>query len=262
MRFATAKALSLGVTGFVVLGCAAHVADVAVVESKALVSTPAATTAASQALAAPRVAARGQVVGGRECLTVISGLGPGTASKVGPRVRQAVVASGRSMRSSYSTLSFWRKIGTCWVRDFSRPGRNGATGWHPHPWDGSGYSPIGVYRLTDAGGRLANPGTRLPYSHGPKWWDQGGFKMNSDAIQVFNYVVAINFNRYAGRSPRDLARPNPRIPDGGIWFHVSGAGATRGCLSLPQPEMIKAMRWFDPSLRPTMIMGPASSLVK
>lgn len=195
-----------------------------------------------------------------ECLESISGLGPRTSGEIRSSTRQAIVARGRSVRSSFSTLDFWRRIDGCWTRDYSRAGRNGYAGWHRRPWDGSGLSPIGTYRLTDAGGRLPNPGTRLPYDHSPQWWGSGGFRMNNSAVQVFNYVVAINFNRYAGRSPRDLARPNARIPDGGIWFHVSGSGATRGCISLPQRDMIEAMRWLDPSMRPVMVMGPASWL--
>lgn len=192
----------------------------------------------------------------RECATTIPGLGSVTGARIKPRTTQVIVTAGKARKSSFSTIQGWRKADGCWQLDWSRPGRNGYAGWHPKPWDGSGLSPIGVYRLTDAGGRLPNPGTRLPYSHQPQYWSRGGFKMGEDVVQVFNYVVAINFNRFPGRSPRDLARPNPRIPDGGIWFHVSGAGATRGCVSLPQPDMIMAMNWLDPTQRPVMVMGP------
>lgn len=192
----------------------------------------------------------------RECSSTIPGLGAVTGARIKPRTSQVVVTAGKARKSSLSTIQGWRKVDGCWQLDWSRPGRNGNAGWHPRPWDGSGLSPIGVYRLTDAGGRLPNPGTRLPYSQQPQYWARGGFKMNEDDIQVFNYVVAINFNRFPGRSPRDLARPNPRIPDGGIWFHVSGGGATRGCVSLPQPDMIMAMNWLDPTQRPVMVMGP------
>lgn len=166
------------------------------------------------------------------------------------------------MRSSYATVQYWRKSAGCWRLERSVAARNGYAGWHPRPWDGSGYSPIGVFGLTDAGGRLRNPGTRLPYHHGPKSYAAGGYRMNNNSTQMFDYVVAVNFNRYVGRPPRDDGRPNPKIPDGGIWFHVAGAGATRGCISVSKPEMIWALRWLDPAARPAMVMGPASRLAR
>ena len=73
---------------------------------------------------------------------------------------------------------------------------------------------------------------------------------------VFDYVVAINFNRVPGRSPLDMKRPDPSIKDGGIWLHVAGRGATRGCISVSRQEMRKTLRWLDPAADPVIVMGP------
>ncbi len=194
------------------------------------------------------------------CATSIPGLGASTAAKIPADSTQAIVTVGAARYSSYNSISFWTKSDSCWTLDRVTPGRNGYAGWHHRSWDGSGFSPIGVYTLTDAGGRLPNPGTALPYFYRAKWYARGGFKMNNKRIQVFNYLVAVNFNRYPGRSPLDLARPDPTIRNGGIWFHVAGAGATRGCVSLPQRKMVWALRWLRPSARPVMVMGPTESL--
>lgn len=200
--------------------------------------------------------------GAAACRTRPGGVGWRAARKIPARSLQAVVAVGRSHRSSYSSVQFWSKRDGCWRMDHAVAGRNGYAGWHPRPWDGSGLSPIGVYGLTDAGGRLPNPGTKLPYHHGPKSYASGGYRMNSNRNQVFDYVVAVNFNRYVGRPPRDDGRPNPRIPDGGIWFHTAGAGATRGCISVSKSEMVRALKWLNPAARPMMVMGPAAALAR
>lgn len=166
------------------------------------------------------------------------------------RHQQVLIAAGRGRHSSYTTLTGWTYSDGCWSRVSSAPARNGARGWHPRPWDYSYYSPIGRFGLTDAGGRLPAPhGTRLPYDH-----DRRGFTGPSPG--VFDYVVAINFNRVPGHSPLDLTRPDPRIKDGGIWLHVSGSAATRGCISISRPEMHRVLRWLDPAARPVIVMGP------
>lgn len=172
------------------------------------------------------------------------------------RHQQVVIAQGRSKASSYAAVSRWQYRDGCWTRLASTPARNGARGWHHKPWDWSYLSPIGMFGLTDAGGRLAEPrGTRLPYDH-----DRGGFMGPSGGEWVFDYVVAINFNRVPGTSPLNLRRPNPRIHDGGIWLHVAGRGATRGCISISRPQMRKTLKWLDPSQRPVIVMGPRGLL--
>lgn len=170
------------------------------------------------------------------------------------RHTQALIATGHGRHSSYATLTRWSYRDGCWTKVASTPARNGARGWHHRPWDYSYFSPIGTFTLTDAGGRLAAPpGTRLPYHH-----SRSGFTGPSPG--VFDYVVAINFNRVPGRSPLDLTRPDPRIKDGGIWLHVSGAGATRGCISISKKQMRATLRWLDPKAEPVVVMGPRSQI--
>ena len=168
------------------------------------------------------------------------------------RHRQVLIATGHGRRSSHTTLTRWAYQSGCWHKVSSTPARNGARGWHPKPWDYSYFSPIGKFGLIDAGGRLSAPkGTRLPYHHSRR-----GFAGPPGGEWVFDYVVAINFNRVPGRSPLDLTRPNPKIKDGGIWLHVSGRGATRGCISISRPAMRATLRWLDPAAKPVIVMGP------
>ncbi|MEI6621517.1 MAG: L,D-transpeptidase family protein [Actinomycetes bacterium] len=197
------------------------------------------------------------------CQTTVGGAGPTFLAKIGPTTKQVVVVSGDSRGSSYNRIRFWTKLAdNCWVKVRAMAGRNGYTGWSKTPVDGSGLSPIGVFGLTDAGGRKKNPGSKLPYHYNAGTWDQYGYRMNSNRVQVFDYVVAINFNRFAGKPPRDMNRPNPKIHDGGIWFHVGGAGATRGCVSVTEAQMIWTLQWLDPTAQPKIIMGNRQALAR
>lgn len=194
------------------------------------------------------------------CVTVIPGLGTSITRRIPAVSTQVVLAAGSQPSGSWTTVSFYSRAGGCWTKVRSVPARNGYAGWSRTPSDGSGLSPIGVFGLSDAGGRKRNPGTSLPYHYGPQAYASGGYRMNSDPVQMFDYVVAVNFNRYVGRAPRDDGRPNPKIPDGGIWWHVSGAGATRGCISVSEADMIWALRWLKPTAAPVMVMGPVQQL--
>lgn len=181
----------------------------------------------------------------------------GAIHQVDPlRHQQAIIARGRNRSSSHSTVSRWQLRNGCWKRLDRVSARNGARGWHHKPWDYSYLSPIGTFGLTDAGGRLRKPrGTQVPYHH-----SRSGFRGPVGSQRVFDYVVAINFNRVPGRSPLDMQRPDPTIKDGGIWLHVAGRAATRGCISVPRPYMRKVLKWLDPDSKPVIVMGPSSVL--
>lgn len=172
--------------------------------------------------------------------------------------QQVILVAGEGKRSSYNTVSRWQYRDGCWTRVSQVAGRNGARGWHHKPWDYSYLSPIGSFGLTDAGGRLREPrGTRLGYDH-----DRRGFTGPPGREYVFDYVVAINFNRVAGRSPLDMTRPDPSINDGGIWLHVAGPAATRGCISVTRTQMRRTLKWLDPLAKPVMVMGPSRQVTQ
>jgi L,D-peptidoglycan transpeptidase YkuD (ErfK/YbiS/YcfS/YnhG family) len=195
----------------------------------------------------------------KNCKAHITDVAQSYLSKLSPKSTQVVVVAGEGKTSSVNQVTYWAKQpANCWLKVKTMDGRNGAAGWSTTPVDGSYLSPIGVFGLSDAGGRLKNPGTKLPYHYGPGTWDQYGYRMNDSAVQMFDYVVAVNFNRFTGKPPRDMNRPDPSIHDGGIWFHVGGDGATKGCISVTEPEMVWVLKWLEPTAKPTMIMGPTS----
>ncbi|MGW6744081.1 L,D-transpeptidase family protein [Streptomyces sp. NPDC055025] len=192
----------------------------------------------------------------------ISGLGPETRARIPETTGQAVVVRGADMDSDSSVVMVyerdpvtgWRRISDRW------PAHNAREGWTDDHVEGDLRSPIGVFDLTDAGGKLPDPGSKLPYDRGRAFEAEGtGFEGES-LEGTFDYVIAINYNRVPGTTPLDWTRPLGQEKGGGIWLHVDHGGPTQGCVALPRWRMKELLRTLDPAKRPVVVMGDAASL--
>jgi L,D-peptidoglycan transpeptidase YkuD (ErfK/YbiS/YcfS/YnhG family) len=193
----------------------------------------------------------------------LPGLGPHTLAEVPADARQLVLVSGAGHDATtakvtlyrYDDTAGWIAAGPAW------PAHNAAHGWTDDHHTGDLRSPIGVFGLTDAGGRLPDPGTRLTYDHAPIGFTIHGTGVNGEPLKgAFDYVIAINYNRKQGMSPRDWTRPMGESRGGGIWLHVDHGGPTEGCVSLTAPVMRTLLRTLDPALHPVVVMGDAAAL--
>ncbi|MDF3149448.1 L,D-transpeptidase family protein, partial [Streptomyces sp. T21Q-yed] len=192
----------------------------------------------------------------------LPGLGPQTWAEVPTGTRQAVVVTGRGRNSPQSTVVLYERTEAGWEAGDSRPAHNALRGWTDHHRAGDLRSPIGVFTLTDTGGLLRDPGTRLPYDHGRGFTATGtGFEGESLAGS-FDFVIAINYNRAPGTSPLDWTRPLGAGRGGGIWLHVDHDGPTQGCVSIAREYMRELLRKLDPDLHPVVVMGDATSLAR
>ncbi|MEU0027321.1 L,D-transpeptidase family protein [Streptomyces sp. NPDC006335] len=190
----------------------------------------------------------------------IPGLGPKTWAKVPADARQAVVATGRGRDSPVSTVVLYQRTAAGWRAGASWPAHNARKGWTDHHLAGDLRSPIGVYTLTDAGGLLKNPGSKLPYDHGVGFTAPGTGFEGEPLAGSFDYVIAINYNRKPGTSPLDWTRPLGAGRGGGIWLHVDHGGPTHGCVSIAEKHMKELLLALDPDLHPVVVMGDAASL--
>ncbi|MFE0539660.1 L,D-transpeptidase family protein [Streptomyces sp. NPDC058891] len=192
----------------------------------------------------------------------LPGLGPGTLAEVPSTARQVVVVTGEGKDSSDATVVLHERTASGWQAGREWPAHNALKGWTSHHTAGDLHSPIGVFSLTDAGGLLPDPGTRLPYDH------SGGFAIVGTGFEgeslsgSFDYVVAIDYNRKPGTSPRDWTRPLGAGRGGGIWFHVDHGGPTHACISLKKADMRALLRALDPARHPVVVMGDAASLAR
>lgn len=192
----------------------------------------------------------------------LPGLGPRTLAEIPADARQAVVVTGRGRNSPQSTVVLYERTAAGWRAGASWPAHNALKGWSDHHTGGDLRSPIGVYGLTDAGGLLGDPGTRLPYHRSGAFTSPGTGFEGEPLAGSFDYVIAINYNREPGTSPLDWTRPLGAGRGGGIWFHVDHGGPTHGCVSVSEQHMKELLRVLDPGLHPVVVMGDAKSLAR
>ncbi|MEU8948418.1 L,D-transpeptidase family protein [Streptomyces sp. NPDC048489] len=222
------------------------------VAARAAAGQPAPTPAAPQVTVQPRP----------EFPARLPGLGPRTLAHVPENTRQVLLVTGAGRTSASSTVVLWRRVDGRWRPGAVWAAHNGYRGWTDEHHAGDLRSPIGVFGLTDAGGRLADPGTGLPYHR------SGAFSTDDTGLQgeslngVFDYVVAINYNRRPGTSPMDGTRPLGGNRGGGIWLHVDHGGPTHACVSLSRAHMRQLLRALDPAAHPVVVMGDAASLTR
>ncbi|MFJ5097329.1 L,D-transpeptidase family protein [Streptomyces sp. NPDC088557] len=196
----------------------------------------------------------------------LPGLGPRTRATVGADTRQVVVVTGEGEDSDHSTVRLYERHATRgWVPAAAAwPARNGHKGWSKHHMMGDKRTPVGTFTLTDAGGKLPNPGTDLPYDldRGPVYTASGLNPENKPKAGALDYVVAINYNRVPGKPPYDFTRPMGDDRGGGIWLHVSHYGGTEGCVGIPREQMKQLLRALEPGAKPMVVMGPRADLAE
>ncbi|WP_406444977.1 hypothetical protein OHB00_48080 [Streptomyces sp. NBC_00631] len=192
----------------------------------------------------------------------IPGLGPRTTAAIPERAEQVVVASGRGENSPLSTVVLYERDDNVWQPGASWPAHNGKDGWSEHHMAGDLRSPVGVYGLTDAGGLLADPGSRLPY-HRSYGFTSPGTGFEGEPLEgSFDYVIAVNYNRKPGTSPLDWTRPMGASRGGGVWLHVDHGGPTHACVSVAKAHMKELLRTLDPDRHPVVVMGHAGWLAR
>ncbi|MDX3118066.1 L,D-transpeptidase family protein [Streptomyces hayashii] len=208
------------------------------------------------------MAGAGAVDGGRSSGAVAATRVPGVGDRMQRRIpvasHQVVAVYGDGVDSAQATVVLYLKRGPHWERVRSWRGHNGKKGWTAEHRAGDNRSPVGVFTLTDAGGVLADPGTRLPYTRSasfaaPRWWARSHW-------HDFDYVIAIDYNRVKGAPPDDPTRPEGDERGGGIWLHMDHGSGTSACVSVSRVAMEHLLRTLDPGEHPVVVMGDRAAL--
>ncbi|MFG3255012.1 L,D-transpeptidase family protein [Streptomyces sp. NPDC048172] len=190
--------------------------------------------------------------------TRVPGVGDRLQARIPGNSTQAVTVRGEGVNSPDATVRLYEKHGEKWSQTASWRAHNGKKGWTKSHREGDKRSPVGVFTLTDAGGVLADPGAKLPYSHSsaftpPTYWPK---KTRHD----FDYVIAVDYNRVKGTSPLDPTRPQGKAKGGSIWLHRDHGSGTSGCVSVSKAGMEKLLRTLDPKKHPVVAMGDKAAL--
>ena len=167
---------------------------------------------------------------------------------------QAITVVGNG--GSSATLTVHTKHNGVWTETLScsaRVGRNGITG---NKREGDGKTPRGIYSFGQAFGVAGNPGTSrrwLQVNNNHYWVDdvnssyynklvdasQTGIQWSSAEHLIsyptaYRYAIALNYNTAC-------------TPGAGsaIFLHCSTGGATAGCISVSQSDMIRILKMIQ-----------------
>ncbi len=117
------------------------------------------------------------------------------------------MVTGEGKDSSDATVVLHERTASGWQAGREWPAHNALKGWTSHHTAGDLHSPIGVFSLTDAGGLLPDPGTRLPYDH------SGGFAIVGTGFEASpSPARSTTWSRStttASRAPRRVTGPGP-----------------------------------------------------
>jgi L,D-peptidoglycan transpeptidase YkuD (ErfK/YbiS/YcfS/YnhG family) len=194
-------------------------------------------------------------------------------------VRQVIVVSARRWRTTYGVVTLWLRVGAGWRRAVSWPARLGYGGLvlGSRRVQSTGTTPVGGYPITQAFGRMPNPGTALPFTRvtDDDWWVEdrrsayynqmrraslGGFAVTTRGYNGSEHLARMG-SQYDYVAVIDFNRPNPVIGRGaGIFLHAYGTGATAGCVAIRHDRMRAALRWLRADRHPWILIGPSSWL--
>ncbi len=130
--------------------------------------------------------------------------------------------------------------------------------------EGDGRTPSGTYGFSFFFGVDASPGVAYPYRRAYRYdyWDDdpasprynewvdartaspGRAPEPMHDVPAYDYAAVISYNT-ARRPGRGSA----------IFLHAGTGSATVGCVSLPQPELLKVLRWLRPSEHPAITIS-------
>lgn len=170
--------------------------------------------------------------------------------------------------STTGRLTAWEKRGTGWVAVLGPvTARVGASGIG-QAQEGHSRTPAGTYTLTESFGRLANPGTALPYRviDGNDWWvsDVNSAQYNRYARCApgscpFNEAAGENLwaqgSAYDHAVVIDYNRAGTRGAGSAFFLHVTNGLATAGCVAIDRPSLVALMRWLTPGTAPLISIG-------
>lgn len=185
--------------------------------------------------------------------------------------RQLITVEAARLKTTAASLRLWRRAGRCWEPVAgpwtARVGWNGLSG---NRREGDGTTPTGTYAIGRVMyGNASNPGVRYRYRRlvCGDWWNEDP---RTATYNTFQHV------RCGTRPPFRTTTPGlwqetrayahfaviefnmrPVVPGrgSGIFLHAQASNSTNGCISLPLPALVKALRWLDPAKNPRISVG-------
>ena len=209
--------------------------------------------------------------------------------------RQVVVVTTRSWTTSHARLQTWKLTSSGeWTRVVdpipAHVGWNGVRR-EANRKQNTGTTPAGTFGLLRGFGLAKPAGVDLPYRRVDRndWWPYDpadpktynvfqprrvkhaqwrtdwSERLKSYGAQ-YRYAVVLDYNLPSEITWRNGQRVARNTADtsagGGIFLHVSGSGATAGCVSIARDQMRQVLKWLDPAKDPVIVIGPRDVIEK
>ncbi|MFX3616799.1 MAG: L,D-transpeptidase [Sporolactobacillus sp.] len=186
--------------------------------------------------------------------------------------RQLILVTAKGYETSQVKIqTFSRNPSGKWKRQLCIPGIIGKYGFAEtgQMQEGGLKSPQGLFNISQAFGRWANPGTKLLYHlitpddvwvdnvESPNYNTMQSLHLTGESsekmyIPQYDYGFVINYNTVE------------RIPGKGsaIFFHIDDhcSDYTAGCTAVSRNEIVKILKWLDPGQNPIIIQTVISRL--
>jgi L,D-peptidoglycan transpeptidase YkuD (ErfK/YbiS/YcfS/YnhG family) len=192
--------------------------------------------------------------------------------------RQLVTVASLRSSSQTGAVRLWEMRGDCWSQ-VAGPWTAwlGIRGISEHKREGDLKTPSGAFGIQSVMYGLApNPDVRYRYRRivCGDWWVEDPRSPSYNRFRHVRCGATPPFRTTSedmSKSPsayRHLAvidyNTHPIVPGrgSGIFLHVSHGNPTLGCVSLPLPQLVKVLRWFDPAKEPLVVIGTRSTIRK
>jgi L,D-peptidoglycan transpeptidase YkuD (ErfK/YbiS/YcfS/YnhG family) len=188
----------------------------------------------------------------------LPGVGPKFRGELPEAAQQVVLVTGKGVDDINSRIALYERRGERWHKLDDWAGHNGKKGWATQHRMGDNRTPVGVFTLTDAGGTLPNPGSKLSYTSSPSFAAPAYWPKRSQ--HIFDLTIAIDYNRVKGTPPTDQQKPLGTPKGGNIWLHMDNGRGTAACVSQSKEKMVKLLTTLDPAKHPVIVMGDRKNL--
>ncbi|WP_146772096.1 L,D-transpeptidase family protein [Lentzea atacamensis] len=159
-----------------------------------------------------------------------------------------------------ATLSTWQKSGSDWTSVIGGvAAKVGSPGISSSYGESSSATPAGVFAITGAFGRQADPGAGVSYFRidGSDWWvsdvNSSDYNTHQRCVRgtcAFNESTSENLASHGAVYDYALVMGvnAQRVPGAGSAFfvHVTNGAPTAGCVAIPASTLASVVRWVRP----------------
>jgi L,D-peptidoglycan transpeptidase YkuD (ErfK/YbiS/YcfS/YnhG family) len=188
---------------------------------------------------------------------------------------QLVVVTSPTWSSTTATLETFERDGSgAWQPVFgAMPAHVGRRGWRVGEQRGEndGTSPAGTYGIArQSFGLGGDPGVKGSWFDvgDDDWWvsDPGSPYYNTHQVgppdgrwdpTYGEHLATVGPVAYRWSTFIEFNAPPQGALGSAVFLHLDTGGATAGCVSLGQDDLLAVLRWLDPARAPVIAMGPA-----